>query len=326
MARPLRIEYPGAWYHVMNRGRRSEEIFFDKKDYLVFVNLIKELVELWGVNISAYCLMSNHYHILLQTPKGNLSRVMRHLNSIYTQRFNARHGLDGSLFKGRYKSILVHHDSYLLELTRYIHQNPVKAGMVKKMEDYSWSSYKGYLSYSKGWDWLYKDIVFSMITKKKKGRLKPFIEFMEKDESGEISSIFSSSKLPSILGPKDFITKIREKYYFDNKLEDIPDVKILSPDPDVIIKNVCLYYKVNTSDLMIKRRGWFNKARDVSIYLIRYICNETLNDIAELFEMNTYSAVSSAYLKVKVLINKDKKIKKDIEHLINKISKGQKQT
>ncbi|MCP3923850.1 MAG: transposase, partial [Desulfobacterales bacterium] len=169
MTRPLRIEYPGAWYHVMNRGRRSDDIFVDKKDYQSFVNLLKESIEMWNINISAFCLMGNHYHILFQTPKGNLSRVMRHINSIYTQRFNQRHGLDGSLFRGRYKSILVHHDSYLLELARYIHQNPVKAGMVGEMKEYSWSSYKGYLSYSKSWEWLKKDTVFSMITKKKKG-------------------------------------------------------------------------------------------------------------------------------------------------------------
>ena len=132
MSRPLRIEYPGAWYHVMNRGRRSESIFSDKHDYLMFIDLLIEISEMCNVNIAAYCLMANHYHILLQTPDGNISRCMRHLNSVYTQRYNRTHGLDGQLFRGRYKSILVCNDSHLLQLVRYIHKNPVKAGIVKK--------------------------------------------------------------------------------------------------------------------------------------------------------------------------------------------------
>jgi len=112
MSRPLRIEYPGAWYHVMNRGRRSESIFSDRHDYLMFIDLLIEISEMWNVNIAAYCLMTNHYHILLQTPDGNISRCMRHLNSVYTQRYNRRHGgLDGQLFRGRYKSILVCNDT-----------------------------------------------------------------------------------------------------------------------------------------------------------------------------------------------------------------------
>ena len=90
MSRPLRIEYPEAWYHIMNRGRRSEPIFSDKHDYLMFINLLIEIAEMWNVNVAAYCLMTNHYHILLQTPDGNISRCMRHLNSVYTQRYNRR--------------------------------------------------------------------------------------------------------------------------------------------------------------------------------------------------------------------------------------------
>ena len=106
MSRPLRIEYEGAWYHVMNRGRRADRIFEDPNDYQMFIDLLKDTTELWDVRISAYCLMSNHYHLLIHTPRGNLSRCMRHINGIYTQRFNRVHGLDGQLFRGRFKSIL----------------------------------------------------------------------------------------------------------------------------------------------------------------------------------------------------------------------------
>ena len=107
MSRPLRIEYPGAWYHVMNRGRRSEKIFFVDADRQAFIQVLQEASELWNIRISAYCLMSNHYHLLVQTPDGNLSRAMRHINGVYTQRFNRRHKKEGQLFRGRYKGVLV---------------------------------------------------------------------------------------------------------------------------------------------------------------------------------------------------------------------------
>ncbi len=129
MSRPLRIQYPDAWYHVMNRGRRGEAIFSGKDDYDVFIDLLKELVEVFNIKIAAYCLMSSHYHLLVQTPDANISRSMRHLNGVYTQRFNRVHQCDGQLFRGRYKSIIVDADSYLLELLRYIHRNALEAGI-----------------------------------------------------------------------------------------------------------------------------------------------------------------------------------------------------
>jgi REP-associated tyrosine transposase len=102
MSRPLRIQYPDAWYHVMNRGRRGEQIFGNKEDYWTFVDLLKELDDVFHVRVAAYCMMPNHYHLLIQTPDANLSRAMRHLNGVYTQRYNRRHGYDGQLFRGRY--------------------------------------------------------------------------------------------------------------------------------------------------------------------------------------------------------------------------------
>ncbi len=115
MSRPLRIEYPDAWYHVMNRGRRSEEIFFSDTDREEFLTVLREAGELWNLSISVYCLLPNHYHLLVQTPAGNISRCMRHINGVYTQRFNRRNKKEGQLFRGRYKAVLVDKDHYLLE-------------------------------------------------------------------------------------------------------------------------------------------------------------------------------------------------------------------
>jgi putative transposase len=324
MARPLRIEYPGAWYHVMNRGRRSESIFSDKHDYLMFLDLLIEISEMWNVNVAAYCLMTNHYHVLLQTPDGNISRCMRHLNSVYTQRYNRRHGFDGQLFRGRYKSILVGDDSHLLQLVRYIHKNPVKAGIVEDMPDYEWSSYKGYLSYAKKWKWLHKDYIFSMITSKQRGRLKPFIAFMQKDDSEEVAKLFSLKNLPSVFGPESFITDIKEKFYFRKKSYEVPESKSLSPTPDVIISSVCKYYGVSFNELLIARRGIFNEPRNIAVYLLRQIRGENLNNIGELFNITAYSTVSSIIRRVSKLKKHDRKLKRQIGKIQDMISKGQK--
>jgi REP element-mobilizing transposase RayT len=113
MSRPLRIQFPEAVYHVMNRGARRQSIFIDDTDYQAFFEIFSEANRLWGIEVFAYALMGNHYHLCLRTPKGNLSRVMRHVDGIYTQRFNRRHGRDGTLFRGRYKAILIEADEYL---------------------------------------------------------------------------------------------------------------------------------------------------------------------------------------------------------------------
>lgn len=124
MARPLRIEYPGAYYHVMNRGQSRRNIFMEDKGRQSFLDLLADIARLWKVEIFAYCSMDNHYHLLLSTPTGELSRPMRHLNGIYTQKFNRVHHRDGPLFRGRYKAILIDAEEYFLSVVRYIHKNP----------------------------------------------------------------------------------------------------------------------------------------------------------------------------------------------------------
>ncbi len=143
MSRPLRIEYPDAWYHVMNRGRRGESIFRKKEDYLTFITLLQEAGDMWNLRVWAYSLMPNHYHLLIQTPNANLSRCMRHINGVYTQRFNRSHHLDGQLFRGRYKAIFVEGDSYLLELLRYIHRNPLETGLIEGFVFFRKASQRG---------------------------------------------------------------------------------------------------------------------------------------------------------------------------------------
>jgi putative transposase len=142
MARPLRIEYPGALYHLTSRGDRQEDIFLDDTDREEFLSVLGSVVERFGWRVYAYCLMDNHYHLMVETPKGNLSKGMRQLNGVYTQRVNRRHARIGHVFQGRFKAILVDKQNYLLELSRYVVLNPVRAKRVKDPGRYRWSSYR----------------------------------------------------------------------------------------------------------------------------------------------------------------------------------------
>ncbi len=136
MARPLRIEFDDAWYHIMNRGAGRRIIFCNNEDRENFLRLLDDIHQRYHVETHAYCLMDNHYHLLLHTPHSNVSRALRHLNGVYTQMFNHSHGCDGPLFRGRFKSLLVENDCYLTRLSRYIHLNPVEAKMVDSPENF----------------------------------------------------------------------------------------------------------------------------------------------------------------------------------------------
>jgi putative transposase len=154
MSRPLRIEFPGAVYHVTSRGDRREAIYGDDADRVQFLNVLEQALRRFHGSVLAYCLMTNHYHLVLQTQEGNLSLLMRHLNGVYTQLFNRRYGLAGHLFQGRFKAILVDADEYLMSLCRYVELNPVRAGMVAQAQDWAWSSYRSHTGLAAAPAWL----------------------------------------------------------------------------------------------------------------------------------------------------------------------------
>lgn len=307
MARPLRIEYPDAWYHVMNRGRRGEAILSDDQDYVMFTELLKETSEMWNIRIAAYCLMPNHYHMLVQTPEANISRSMRHLNGVYTQRYNSRHKCDGQLFRGRYKSILIDTDSYLLQAVRYIHRNPLEAGLTDKMDSYQWSSHQGYISIAKKWDWLYKNHIFSMLSKNRKDWLRYYRKWVSIEERDEVSEKISRTKWPVCLGPQTFIDRIKERYGKEKINKDIPTSRELLPDKKLILDEVCRAYDTTAAEVIKMRRGKMNEARNVAIYMTRSLRRDTLKEIGLQFDIDNDSTVSSVMARVKKRLDKDRK-------------------
>lgn len=251
-----------------------------------------------------------------------ISRSMRHLNGIYTQRFNRMHLCDGQLFRGRYKSIIVDGDSYFLELLRYIHRNPLEAGIVEKLNKYTWSSHRGYLSAAKKWDWLHKDFILSLFSKTKAESIRRYKRFVSKETPEEINQILARKKLPTAIGSMRFVDKIKEMFFSNKTHEEVPESRFLAPDVDKIVEEVCKYYKVTGDDILVSKRGYFNEPRNVAIYLIRSIRNDTLKGVGKAFGIDKNSTVGSVVERVKREMEKDNNISKRVKNLQDILGKS----
>jgi len=220
MARPLRIEYAGALYHVTSRGNRRAPVFKDDQDRRDFVVLLAAVVGRFRWLCHAYCLMGNHYHLLVETPEPNLSRGMRQLNGVYTQRHNARHARVGHVFQGRYKAIVVEKESHLLEVCRYVVLNPVRAGMVERAEAWPWSSYRATAGLRGRPEFLTTDWVLQQFGRERLEAQKEYRRFV-----GEgIGRPWAWEGLVGgvLLGTREFVAQFRERLREATKLKEVP--------------------------------------------------------------------------------------------------------
>jgi putative transposase len=220
MARPLRLEFAGALYHVTSRGDRREDIFLsddDRKEWLAVLALVCDRFN-WVVH--AYCQMTNHYHLLIETVEGNLSQGMRQLNGLYTQRFNRHHGMVGHLFQGRYKAILVQKEAHLLELSRYVVLNPVRAKMVVLPEEWHWSSYGACVHDQFAPPWLDTDWLLLQFGTERNRARKAFRQFVF--EGHELASPLLATRHQLLLGDDDFV----KQHQTEMKKSDLREVSI----------------------------------------------------------------------------------------------------
>ena len=220
MARPLRIEFKNALYHVTSRGDGQEDIYMDDDDRLNYLGVLAEVCERYNWVLQAYCLMSNHYHLLIETPDSNLSKGMRQLNGVYTQRFNRKHQRVGHIFQGRYKAILVEKDAYLLELARYIVLNPVRAQMVRSAKDWPWSSYRATAGLSSTPPWLSTEWLLSAFAKRKSVAAEYFRKFVAEGKGQP--SIWTELKNQIYLGSDDFVERVQRRIVKDKDLSEVP--------------------------------------------------------------------------------------------------------
>lgn len=223
MARPLRLELAGALYHVTSRGDGREDIYLSDADREVWLAVLGQVCMRFNWVCHAWCQMSNHYHLLIETPEANLAQGMRQLNGVYTQRFNRLHKRVGHVFQGRYKAILVERDSYLLELARYIVLNPLRAGMVKRLEAWPWSSYLATCAQTPVPEWLQTDWILAQFGRQRAHAIRNYVEFVH--EGARLPSIWSQLQGQIYLGSDAFVTKMQIQIEKRSALDEIPRIQ-----------------------------------------------------------------------------------------------------
>ncbi len=220
MARPLRIEYPGALYHVTARGNARMDIFLDDADRMGFLEVYAQVSQRFNWISHAYCLMGNHYHFVLETPEANLSQGMRQLNGVYTQRFNRRHGRTGHVLQGRFAAILVEREPHLLELCRYVVLNPVRAGMVRSAREWPWSSYRGTAGQANEATWLSTDWILSHFGRTRVRAEAAYREFVSEGRSQP--RIWEQLHQQVYLGSDAFIRQVQKRKPGTQDLSEVP--------------------------------------------------------------------------------------------------------
>lgn len=225
MSRPLRLEIPGALYHVTSRGDRREDIYHDQTDRFAWLIVLGQTCERYNWLIHAWCQMSNHYHMIIETVEGNLSAGMRHVNGVYTQALNRRHDRTGHVYQGRYKAILVERDSYLLELSRYVVLNPVRAAMVKHARQWKWSSYHAMIGTEPRPEWLETDWLLGQFGNERTRQIERYVEFVQEGVRGP--RVWQQLKGQVFLGNDLFVETMRKRLASDGKFatKEIPRIQ-----------------------------------------------------------------------------------------------------
>lgn len=291
MSRSLRIEYPGAFFHVMNRGVARQSIFQNEVHYLYFLELLEEIHRLFQIETHAYCLMGNHYHLLIRILSNNLSEAIRHLNGLYAKLFNKTMNRDGPLFRGRFKSILVHNESYFIQVSRYIHCNPVEANIVKMPEHYKWSSYQYYLHSEQKPNWLYCNETLSYFNDKRSSYKKCVSDGIDED-----TKIFfqSNSPLP-IFGSETFVKHIAKenKVVPNNEITGTTNIfKIIQCSIAEIVEMIAVEHNTEVENIINPQTKNERQLRSKAIYICVRHARKTHQAISDFFKGVSRSNVS----------------------------------
>ncbi len=302
MSRPLRIEYPGAFYHVTARGNEQKDVFKSRKDRQQFLSYLESAVLRYGAAIHTYCLMNNHYHLLLETPAGNLSQIMHHINGAYSTYFNVKRKRFGHLFQGRYKAIVVEADEYATELSRYIHLNPVRAGIVATPVEYEWSSYRHLIGMSETPNWLTTSFVLGYFGGA--GTNDKYREFVNDAINREGGSPLKKAIASTMLGNHDFVRELSQQHLGEKKADrNMPAVRVLNrPGIDEIITAVAGVIKEATL------------AKKACIYYCHRYSGARLREIGARFGLSD-AAITQASRRMRIACEKDETLRKLFEEV-----------
>lgn len=315
MARQWRIEFGGAFYHIMSRGNDRQSVFLDDHDRRTFVCLLEEFCDKFLIEVYAYVLMDNHYHLLIQTRVPSLSQAMQWLGTTYTRRFNNRHHRHGHLFQGRFKSIVVENEAYILQASYYIHRNPLRAGRVDRLSDYPWSSYHYYAYKRNAPLWLNRDLILSQFNDSdphKAYRLKV------QDYSDEENRLWENIKHGLIYGSETFVKNIKANFLNDRPQDELPQHNLVFFDfkPQDFFKKAADLLAFDINEIRQKPRLYGNQKdeRDVLIYFLWKHARLGNQKLGELFGM-TYSAVSKCVANFRIRLSRNKALRKKLDFI-----------
>lgn len=314
MARPIRMDYPETFYHVLSRGNEKREIFRDKSDYLKFFDIISQMVERFKLEVHAYVLMKNHYHLLVRTKEANLSRAIQWLGVCYSVWFNRRHQRTGHLFQGRFKSFLIENERYFTAMVLYIHGNPLRSGLVGRLEDYPWSSYLAYADKRHLPSWLTTDLVLAMYGGSRKKFRRGQQQFLERKEN-----ILEDLRYGLYLGREEFSEECVERAKKEEHREK-PQLRQLLRGRDIEKVALALLKKLGEKDpssvLKARRRYFVN--RDVVITILYQLGIYGNEEIGRVFGVG-YTAIPGAVKRGREYIISNERLGKTVLKLLNDI-------
>jgi REP element-mobilizing transposase RayT len=309
MGRAWRIEFEGALYHVMSRGNEGNYIFFDESDRKFFLKALGEISERFEIDIFAYVLMDNHYHLLIRIQRANLSKAMQWLGVTYTRRINDRHARSGHLFQGRFKSILVQNDAYLMQLSCYIHRNPLRANMVNRLDRYRWSSYPVYAYGYEPPKWLSTELILSQfIEDDRHTAYREKVQRYAKEEK----RLWEDFRHGLILGTKKYVDKIRRKYLPQKAHHELPQQKSLAKDFNLssLLIEASKRLKCDLKSMRESSRvsAQDKENRDLLIYALWKTGTMTNYKIGDLFGIS-YSSISHSVKSTRLKLANNSQLK-----------------
>ncbi len=314
MARPIRMDYTESFYHVLSRGNEKREIFYDEKDYFKFLDIISKMIERFKVEVHAYVLMKNHYHLLIRTKEANLSRAIQWLGVSYSVWFNRRHQRSGHLFQGRFKSFLIENDRYFTAMCLYIHGNPLRAGIVKGLSDYKWSSYQAYADKRYQVSWLMTGLVLGMYG----GSRKKFLKAQQLS-LGEKENLLDELRHGLYLGSEEFseecIQRIKKEDYREK-----PQVRLLLRNRDVRALACKILERLGEKDpdLMLNFPRNRSPNRSIAMYILYQLGVYRNVDIGKVFGVG-YTAVTGAAKRGQEYLNSNRQLGKTVKKILNDI-------
>lgn len=317
MARPLRIQYENAYYHVTCRGNAREDIFRDDADRKAFLDLLARSSEIYQVDVLVFVLMTNHFHLVIKTPLANLQEFMRHFNISYTSYFNRTHQRVGHLYQGRYKSFLIDADTYLMEVTRYVHLNPVQIKknetrslheLQKQLRAYQWSSYPDYIRKTIRYPWLSREALLSSFGGDNAIGSKTYGQFVERGLTEDIPTPLSKGKGHGIIGDASFIEKISTQYIPSMMKREVPALRKIDRHikPERILDAVMSETGTEKSEFLA--RGYQGIARGMAMELLYRHGGLTQREIGDLMGID-YSAVSVGRKRFRMSAEQDEHLK-----------------